>query len=415
LNDDKYATIKKKIFWTLIYLLIFVAGRNIPVPFLSGSITTGGALDSQLMGAANIATGGNFFSPSLFSLGLGPWMIAMILWRLSHIDLLLKKHKIPEITTKRIQAVLTVIFAVFQAVSLTSSYQIKPMAQGLFSGTMSAQILVTVVLVAGGLVVVGLAKLNEKNGLGGMTMLILYQIVFTTISNFSSLSGHSLTAQQNTMLTVIIIVSVFVVVLTIVLGTAELRLHVNKTGIDSGRTGLSYLPIKINPAGAAPIMYGLTLFSILQYIVYPFTLVFPAIKTSATNFLSYITLSNPVGFVIYLIILFCMSIFFGLITVNPKNLSEQMKNSGDYFDSVAPGVPTMRYLRKRVVLLSVFSGVLLVVFTGLPLYFIEVDQTFPFLAMLPGTVFMFVGLLLVVREELADLMIGTKYSSLFFD
>jgi preprotein translocase subunit SecY len=279
---------------------------------------------------------------------------------------------------------------------------------------MNAQILILLVMVTGSLVVVWLANRNEEKGLGGITMFILYQIVITALRNFSTFTNVNFDEQHKMMIAVIAATCVIVLILTIVAGNAELRLHVNKIGIDSGYTGKSYLPIKLNPAGASPIMYGLTVLTMPQFIIHALSLLFPNISTGVDRFLSYWTLSSFVGFLIYLVLLFVLTIFFGLFTVSPKETSEQMKNSGDYFDFVPPGAPTKKYLRKRVVILSMISGVFLVIFTGLPLYFVEIDWNLSFLFMLPGTVMMFVSLLLVIREEIADIRIGTKYSSIFF-
>jgi hypothetical protein len=49
------------------------------------------------------------------------------------------------------------------------------------------------------------------------------------------------------------------------------------------------------------------------------------------------------------------------------------------------------------------------------MFFIQKAPNLAFLFALPGTVLIFVGLIIIVQEEVADLMLGTKYSSLFSD
>jgi preprotein translocase subunit SecY len=364
------------------------------------------------MNAAGIASGGNFSSPAFFSLGLGPWMGATIIWHFLGIDRLADKRKYSEKATGRARGVLMIIFAVFQAISLMSNYQVKSGTAGASSGFLSLQTLGVIILVLGSLAVVWLANQNKDKGLGGMTMFILYQIIASSISNFSSLSGAAKSSQFGQIITVISIACIVVLIVSIVTWIGELRLHVNKISIDSGYTGMSYVPIKLNPVGASPIMYGMTLLILPSYIAHAFSMIQPsaAAGSSSNNFFSVWSLTNPVGISVYLVLLFVLSIFFGLFTITPKGVSEQMKNSGEYFDRIPPGEPTRRYIRKRVAALSAINGVFLVVFTGLPLFYMEIDQNLSFLFMLPGTILILVNLILSIWEEFADLMIGTKYS-----
>ena len=388
-------------------------GRNIPIPHLYGNFSAASNMNTPLLNAANIATGGDFFAPSLFSLGLGPWMGAAILWRFLMIDRFARKRKWSQKATNYARAALMVVLAGFQGISLMSNYEIRPLTISPFTDPIYAQIMILAVMVTGSLVVVWLANRNQEKGFGGMTMFILYQIIISSMRNFTNLSGYILAPQYRRTVILIAVTCVIIVIVTVLAANVELRLHVNKIAIDSGYIHKSYLPIKVNPGGAAPVMYALTLIMIPQYIVHALSLLFPAGTTGITHFFSHLLLSDPIGFNIYLVLLFVLTIFFGLFTVNPKDISDQMKDSGDYFDGIAPGGPTKRHIRIRVVVLSIISGVILVVLTGFPLYFLEVDQTLSYLYIFPATVMMYVSLLMVIKEEISDLIISTKYTPLF--
>jgi preprotein translocase subunit SecY len=108
-------------------------------------------------------------------------------------------------------------------------------------------------------------------------------------------------------------------------------------------------------------------------------------------------------------LLFGLTIFFGLFTVDPKDTAKRMKDAGEYFDRVPPGDATRRYIRWRVVALSALSGAFLVLFTGLPLYFIGSYPKLQYLLTAPGTLMILLGLLWMLQEEVADTLIGTKY------
>lgn len=411
-RDGRFAPLKVKLLWTVVFLGCFTIGRYIPVPLLHDAPKGAGNVNSHLLDSANAATGGNFFHPSLFSLGLGPWMVAAILWRFLFIGKIARDRKIPEDTVGRARNGLMVVLAVFQAISLMSRFEIGSLSWGPFSDRLNAQIVIVLFLTAGAILVAWMGNKNEDLGLGGITIFVLYQIVFTARQNLEALSisggPHSMRV-----LWLAIAACVCVVIVGVLFGNAEVRLHVNKVAIDSGYTGMSYLPIKLNPAGASPIMYALALLALPQYVAHAVGAAVPAASAGVNRFVSTWGLSSPVGFTVYLLLLFGLTIFFGLFTVNPKDIAERMQKGGEYFDHVLPGRATRQYLRRQVVRLSVFSGVFLVIFAGLPLYYIGSYPNLQYVLTGPGTLIIVVGLLWMLREEIADTTIGTKYAFAF--
>ena len=408
-RDGKFANLRTKVLWTALFFLCFMIGRNIPIPLLHGTATHNGTVNAQLLDIANIATGANFFSPSLFSLGLGPWMGAAILWRFLFIGKIARDRNIPEESVNRARYAVMAVLAIVQSISLMARYEIEPLPWGPFSGRVNAEILIVVIFSAGAAIVAWLANLNDEFGLGGITMFILYQIIITALRNLETLPDVTSSAAYERVLWFVIVACVCVVLIGIFLGNAELRLHVNKISIDNGYIGVSYLPIKLNPAGASPIMYALSLVAIPQYFVHAAGAVIPGAESGADRFLSIWGFSNPIGFTVYLLLLFALTIFFGLFTVDPKQTAKRMKDAGDYLDHVLPGEPTRRYIRRRVVMLSVLSGLFLVIFTGLPLYFMGAYPRLQYLLTAPGTLMILLGLLWMLHEEISDTLIGTRY------
>ena len=385
-------------------------GRNVPIPMLRDVASGPEELNANLLNAANVATGGNFFDPSVFSLGLGPWMGAAILWRFLFIGKIARGRNIPEESVERARNALMVVLAVVQAISLASRFEVTPLSWGPFAQPTNAQILAVVVLAAGGVVVAWLAKQNEELGLGGITMFILFQIVITTMRNVGSLGDVASDSRTSGILWLVAVACIGVVLVGVVAGNAEIRLHVNRVSIDSGFTGVSYLPIKLNPAGAAPIMYALALLAIPQYVVHVVAQAIPGDTGRTEEFFSAWGLGSPVGFSAYIVLLFGLTIFFGLFSVDPKGTARRMNDDGSYFDHVAPGRSTRSYIRRRVVVLSAASGVFLVLLTGVPLYFVGDYPHLQWLLMAPGTLMILLGLLWMLEEEITDTVIGTRYS-----
>ena len=410
-THSKYKKLKTKLLWTILYLLVFLIGRNIAVPLLYGTFSSD---HSYLTNAANIATGADSYSASLFSLGLGPWMGATIIWRFLMIDRIAQKRRITQKTTNYARTILMLFLAILQAISFMSHYNIKAISLLGTHSQIASQILIVLTLVTGSFFVVWLANRNQEKGLGGMTVFIMIQIVISSMRTLPQISNLTLTQTHNRIITFIVVLCILVFIISILLNNSEYRIHLNKVGIDNGHTGLSYVPIKLNPAGAMPIMYAMTLLILPQYIFQALTYIFPELNVNSI-LLSQLTLSHPVGFVVYLVLLFTLSLFFGMFTISPKTLSEQMKHNGDYFDFIYPGLATRKHLENIVLKLSIVSGVVLCLLVGLPLILLQVDTSLSYLYTMPGTIMIFVFLVLVIQEEVADLFIDTKYRSIFFD
>lgn len=409
-RDGKFASLKTRLLWTALFFLCFMIGRYIPIPLLQGELSGGG---TELLNAANIATGGDYFSPSLFSLGLGPWMGAAILWRLLLIGKLASGRRIPERTVTRARNALIVFLALVQSVALLSRYDVAGLAWGPFAPQVNAQIAVVAILTAGALAVAWLAQRNDELGLGGVTMFILYQLIITMTRNAEPLGAAWTDPGNGPVLAFVAVACVGVILLGVFAGNAEVRLHVNRTSIDNGYIGVSYLPVKLNPAGAAPIMYALALLTIPSAVVRAVGFLVPGIAEGTDTFLAAWSLGSPLGFMAYLLLLFGLTIFFGLFTVDPRGVAKRMRERGEYFDRIAPGGATARHLRGRVVALAMLSGAFLVVFTGLPLMFMGSHPHLQFLLMLPGTLMILLGLLWMLYEEIADALIGTRYDFVF--
>ena len=70
-------------------------------------------------------------------------------------------------------------------------------------------------------------------------------------------------------------------------------------------------------------------------------------------------LTKPLGVVTYLILLFVLTVFFSYIFVNPGDITEQFLKSGDSLLNIHAGKDTKRYLRRKVVEISLVSAVVM--------------------------------------------------------
>jgi preprotein translocase subunit SecY len=82
-NAWKIQDLRKKVFMTIVMLLIFRLGTHIPVPGLSAAalkdLASGGG---SLFGFFNIISGGAFQNASIFAMSISPYITASIIMQL---------------------------------------------------------------------------------------------------------------------------------------------------------------------------------------------------------------------------------------------------------------------------------------------------------------------------------------------
>lgn len=62
-------------------LIIYIIGRSIPLPLVDWQTIQQSSSGNDFLSLALSATGGSFEQATLLSLGLGPYMSTMIIWR----------------------------------------------------------------------------------------------------------------------------------------------------------------------------------------------------------------------------------------------------------------------------------------------------------------------------------------------
>ena len=115
----------KKGIGTLFLLFIYVLGSRIALPFvdLNSRNFLGGS--AAYLDFSVALTGGNLRNLSLFSIGLSPWMSAMILWQVFSFSKKLGLNSVPSEVQDRRKMYLTLGIALIQALALTTNLPVQ--------------------------------------------------------------------------------------------------------------------------------------------------------------------------------------------------------------------------------------------------------------------------------------------------
>lgn len=353
---NKYNELIKKGVFTIVILLLFYIGQGIPVPGYTVDFTlSGGAFSLEKMLA--ITTGGLFSSPTLFTLGMGPYMTVSILLSVIIFSNRELSSRFSQEERGHIEIVGIFFIAVLQSIPLAFNLKQKVIYQMNFFSTFEIFLFTILCFVVGSLLVSWLASLNVTYGLGGPFVLILPGIMKGMIgslaANYNSVISHF------GRLIIFILISVAFIVISVVINSAEYKFNIKRIGLDNCSND-TYMAFRILVAGSMPLMFATTLMYFPAYIMQLFNL-------RNESILSLFSMTHIRGILMYGIILYLLGILFSFVTVMPDQISKDLKESGDYIIGVTPGKETKKYINKHVWGVTVIGSLFLPLIVIIPL------------------------------------------------
>lgn len=393
-NCFKVKEIRKKIFITLLLLLVFRVGSYIPVPGIHidtfrDTITSDSYSFLQLL---SDITGGSLESATLFALGISPYINASIIIQLLTVGIpaLERLSKEGEEGRKKIAQItryVTILLAIAQAIGIIVNFGIQSDsidlarfgggAIGAVSDTGAkwmAGIFLTVVYTAGAMLVMWIGERITEYGIGNGISLIIFVGILSTagitiVDKFGDLFGGNLGALWELLGFVILTVLEFTAIVAIDL--SERRIPVQYAKQVKGRKMYggqsSNIPIKISGSGVMPLIFAFALISFPQMII---GLFMPDSKANA-NITEWFSGSGAwYGQLIYMIVLcvliFAFSFFYASMQFNPEDVSKTIQQNGGFIQGIRPGKPTADYLKKISRRITLFGAIYLSIVAFVP-------------------------------------------------
>ena len=397
--------ITKRVLWTLFFLFIYCLGNQLVLPFvdLKNANIFGGAIGSLAFSSAMM--GGNLRSMSLFSVGLSPWMSAMILWQMFSFSKKMGLKNLPIEIQDRRRMYLALGIAIVQSLAVSLNL---PIVSGVNASL--AIFMNTILLIAGTFFLVWLSDLNSLFGIGGSIVILMASMMANLPYQIMD-SIEKLGIGWDVLLPLILFSLVFLYISGVV-QRARYRISINKINIHNGFKQYSYLDIMLNPAGGMPFMYAMSLVSIPQYIFMLIQFIHPENKWTS-GAIKALTVGQPLWLVVYLVMLFVLGLAFAFVNVSGEQISERMRKSGEYIYGVYPGQETSAYINHLVLRLGFIGALYMLFMAGAPMLIILVNPDYLQLSMIPGTFLIFSGMIYNVNEEMKALKLNTSYTPLF--
>ena len=397
--------ITKRVLWTLFFLFIYCLGNQLVLPFvdLKNANIFGGAIGSLAFSSAMM--GGNLRSMSLFSVGLSPWMSAMILWQMFSFSKKMGLKNLPIEIQDRRRMYLALGIAIVQSLAVSLNL---PIVSGVNASL--AIFMNTILLIAGTFFLVWLSDLNSLFGIGGSIVILMASMMANLPYQIMD-SIEKLGIGWNVLLPLILFSLVFLYVSGVV-QRARYRISINKINIHNRFKQYSYLDIMLNPAGGMPFMYAMSLVSIPQYVFMLIQFIHPENKWTS-GAIKALTVGQPLWLVVYLVMLFVLGLAFAFVNVSGEQISERMRKSGEYIYGVYPGQETSAYINHLVLRFGFIGALYMLFMAGTPMLIILVNPDYLQLSMIPGTFLIFSGMIYNVNEEMKALKLNTSYTPLF--
>ena len=349
----------KRLRFSLFIIFIYILGSKIVLPGVNMEALHQSFDVPTTFSFAMSMTGMTLNNFSLFSLGLGPWMSAMILWRVIGVAKVFKAQSLTQQQSYQIKVLISLVIGGIQSLMIVSRLQT-------LEGTPPAWMLVSFLL-TGGSVLIWLGNMNKQYGVGGPTIIILVAIMRGLVSRVTQ--GVLLYSYSPKALMIIFIFLLFMVwgsfhVFRFFQG--ERRLPLMHVMLDNRMLAQSYFPVPVNPAGGMPFMYSFSIVLFPQYLLSAL-LYFQPGNTIMEALYRSLRLSEVPG---VLFLMFCVIVLnygFAYVNVDYKDLAENLQKSGDYFNNVYPGRNTEKYLFDILTRMATVSAVVNTAMIGLPM------------------------------------------------
>ena len=412
-NAFRNKDIRRKIFITLLLLLIFRLGCYIPVPGLARSAFQDAITGNDFLQLMSGVTGNALSQGTLFALGIGPYINASIIVQLLTVGIpaLERLSKQGEEGKKRltlITRIITVVLAIVQSVGIIIGFEDRYgiLSTDLFGGeAWVAGIYMAVVFTAGSLLVMWLGeRITDLGVSNGISMIIFIGIVstagMTILNKFIDMGKGTLKVGDGLLevgLFIILAAVIFFLVTFVDLAERKIPVQYAKqvrgTKMYGGQS--SIIPMKITGSGVMPLIFAYAIVSFPSMII---SLFWPESK-AATNLNIWFSGNGEwYGRIIYSVVLavliFAFAFFYAQIQFNPEDVSKSIQQNGGFIQGIRPGKPTAQYLKKINNRITLFGAIFLTLVAFIPsVVFSWVDYSLV-------NVFSTTGILIVVSVAL---------------
>ena len=370
----KIPDIRKKIIFTLLMLVVFRVGSQIPVPGIDREILAQ-TFDSEtgLFALFNLFSGGAFSQFTIFALSITPYITASIILQLLTIAIPSLERLAREGVEgrKKIAAYtryLTVVLAIIQAIGVS----IGLFRQALISTDFFSVAVIVLVLAAGTTFLMWLGEQINEHGIGNGISLIIFAGIVSRLPSAIQEVWTKIADGSMSIVTLIIFVifCVLVIVGIIYIQQGQRRVPVQYAKRVVGRKmyggQATHIPMKVNQAGVIPVIFA------MSFLQFPLTITYfmdPA-SGAAQWIEKWLSPMGSPGVWVYaafnVVLIIFFTYFYTSVTFNPVEVAHNMKANGGFIPGIRPGKATIEYLNRVMTRITFVGAIFLAAVAILP-------------------------------------------------
>lgn len=380
-----------RIWFLLGAILVYRLGTHLPVPGVDPNALAAlfDSMRGSILDQFNMFSGGALKRLSIFALGVMPYISASIIIQMMtavipYFEQLKKEGEAGRRKITQLTRYFTAVLALFQALGISiavEAQQIGGQSVVLIPG-LGFKIIMVATLVSGTMFLVWLGEQITERGIGnGISMIIFASI----ISGLPAAIGGTIELARNGQFTYLFVLLLFIGVLAVTyfvvfVERAQRRIPIHYAKRMQGRRMVqaqqSFLPLKLNMAGVIPPIFASSI------ILFPASLGSWVGQSSEgmswlRDLATTLQPGQPVYTLLYagMIIFFCF--FYTAMVFNPKEISDNLKQSGAFVPGIRPGQQTTNYIDGVVTRLTLIGALYITLVCLIP-EFLIVKWSVPF-------------------------------------
>ena len=400
--------LRTRILFTLGVLFIFALGNSITIPGMD--VING---DIGFLELFNALSGGGLKQFSIFALGVMPYISASIIIQILQMDIIPYFSELKEMGEEGRRKVARITRYMGLGIAFIQGI-FYPM---MFVGKTSDPIFyfqTALILTAGTAFLLWLGDEITNKGIGNGTSLIIMAGIVNTMPNmfvqvFQSLipdASNALIGWLSFVLFILLYIGIIVGVIFV--QEAERRIPIQYSNRSASSYGgqQTFLPLRLNSAGVMPVIIASVIMGVPTILSY-------FIKNEAVNnFLNnYLSTSKPVGFIIYIVLIFAFTYIYTFLTINPEELSKNLNKNGGYIPGIRPGSETKKYISKVLSRITFLGAMFICIIAALPAVFTAVTGLSNNIQLGGTSILIAVGVVLETYKQLESSVASRNYSN----
>ncbi|MGE9516274.1 MAG: preprotein translocase subunit SecY [Solitalea-like symbiont of Acarus siro] len=413
----KIQDLKKRIIYTLFFILMYRVGSYIALPGIDTNLLMNNDEGRGILGLINMFAGGAFSRASIFALGVMPYISASIIMQLLSITIpffqkLQREGESGKRYINKATRLLTILITVVQA-SVYIKSMISP--EAILVNHLLFNISSIIFIAAGTMFVVWLGEKITDKGIGnGISIIIMIGIIARLPGSLTSEIYYRINAPGGMVIFLIELMCMVVLIMLVIYlirATRNIPISYAKQylgGSSNIGAARQYIPLKVNSAGVMPIIFA-------QAFMFIPTAMASMFKDSANNafFMAFRDYGSFTYNSIFSLLIILFTFLYTAVAINSNTMADNMKKNNSFIPGVKPGKATAHYIDNILSRMTLFGAVYLAFIAFIPAIAIYLGVDRNFAQFFGGTsLIIMVSVIIDTKQQINSYLLFNRYDKM---